>query len=120
MMKLIAAAGLALAVAGAALAPAMAGDQDFNLKNRTGATIKRVFISPSRSSHWGDDVLGRDTLGAGENVRIHFSHDARACHYDLRVKFEDGASAEWSDFNLCKITKITLKYEHHQPTAEYE
>jgi hypothetical protein len=120
MMKHLAAAGLALALTGAVSAPVFAGDQDFTLKNRTGDTIRRVFVSPSRSSKWGPDVLGRDTLADGESVRIHFPHDARACHYDLRVTFQGGGSADWADFNLCKVSKITLKYEHHRPTAEYQ
>ncbi len=119
MFKTFAAAGLALAVAASA-ASAFAGQQDFELKNRTGDTIKRVFVSPSKSSHWGGDVLGRDTLGNGEKVLIHFPHDAQHCHYDLRVTWVGGGSAEWTDFNLCKVSKITLRYEHHEATAEYE
>ena len=62
---------LALMLAGGALsaAPAMAQNR-FWLVNNSGLTIERAYVSPSRLSDWGSDILGRTTLSAGDQVRV--------------------------------------------------
>ena len=48
-----------------------AGDQDFVLVNKTGVEIHALHVSPSDKEEWGDDILGKDTLGDGESAEIH-------------------------------------------------
>jgi hypothetical protein len=112
----------ALAVSVLPSASAAQGVQDFKLKNRTGYVINEVYVAPTRSSDWEEDVLGRDVLDDGESVDIHFSPREDVCHYDIRVVYSDGDDAEWSDFNLCVVSKISLFYNFFtgETTAEYE
>jgi hypothetical protein len=121
MLKILAGVGLAAAMTFAATA-ALAGDQDFNLKNKTGYTIKKLYISAVSTNAWEEDVLGRDTLADGEEVDIKFAHDEATCHWDMKVEFEDESTAEWSNFNLCNISAIDIKYDKasNTTTAEYE
>jgi hypothetical protein len=121
MLKILAGVGLAAAVV-LSTAPAFAGDQDFNLKNQTGYTIKKLYISAVSTNAWEEDILGRDTLANGEEADIKFSHEEAACHWDMKVEFEDGSSAEWGNFNLCNINAIDIKYDKdtNTTTAEYE
>ena len=58
-ITLVAATALMAVMASPALAESK---QDFDLVNRTGYTIDKVFVSPSNSKDWDDDVLGRDVL----------------------------------------------------------
>src|SRR4051794_30054052 len=67
-ITLVAATALMAVMASPALAESK---QDFDLVNRTGYTIDKVFVSPSNSKDW-DDVLGRDVLGENETVHIRF------------------------------------------------
>ena len=84
---LVAAAALLVVTASTAFAD---GKQDFDLVNRTGYTIDKVFVSPSNSNDWEDDVLGRDVLDDGEKVHIRFNRAAKSCKWDLKVVYSDG------------------------------
>ncbi|MDE2429846.1 MAG: hypothetical protein KGM99_14055 [Burkholderiales bacterium] len=89
---------------------AIAGDADFTLVNRTGYPIRSVYIAPAKSKTWGNDRLGDGILENKQSRLIKFSDKAR-CTQSLNVTFDDdGSEVEWDDFNLCELTKITLKY----------
>lgn len=98
------------------------GQQDFRLINATGYSIAEVYVAPSKSSEWEEDVMGRDMLGVDEEVDITFDPREDVCHYDLKVRFADGDEAEWYDFNLCQVSWIRLHYNNKtgDTTAEYE
>jgi hypothetical protein len=122
MLKTIAGAAAAVALVGFASTPAFAGAQDFNLKNETGETITKVFISAVEKNDWEENVLGEDKLEEGASVDIKFAHSETDCHWDMKVEFEDGSSAEWPNFHLCEINAIDIKYDKasNTATAEYE
>lgn len=89
---------------------AFAGDADFTLVNRTGYTIREVYISPAKSGSWGKDRLGDGTLVDSRQRLFKFS-DKASCKQDLQVIFDDdGSDVVWEGFDLCTIEKITLKY----------
>ena len=97
-----------------------AGDQDFVLVNKTGVEIHSLHVSPSDKEEWGEDILGKDTLGNGESVEIKFSPKEDSEKWDLRVADKEGNSIEWSDLNLLKISKLTLHYNDGKATADVE
>ncbi|HEV7371318.1 hypothetical protein [Arenibaculum sp.] len=110
---------LGLAVSSAALAQGM---QDFRLVNRTGYDIREVYVSPTSTDSWEEDVMGKDFFGNGTFVDINFHPATSACEYDLKVVYTDDEEAVWEDFDLCTITAITLFYDNktRTTTAEYE
>jgi len=94
-----------------------AGAQDFTLDNRTGSEITEVYVSPSASDDWQNDVLGEGTLPNRHHVHITFQRNARPTHWDLKVVFADGNSSAWTHFNLKEISTITLEADG---TASFE
>ncbi len=90
---------------------------DFTLVNRTGLTIMEVYLSPTNSDEWGEDVMGKDVLANREKVDIVFSSTETECNWDLKVVDEDDDSIEWTKLNLCTASEITLMYEGKKPTA---
>jgi len=104
----------AFAVAAAAIlfaqAPAIAGDQDFDVVNKTGYPIKHLHVSEANNNSWEEDVLGRDVLNDGESFELKFAKGEKTCKWDMKVVYDDGESAVWEDLNLCKISKITLRW----------
>lgn len=89
---------------------AVAGDADFTLLNRTGYTLREVYISPTHKNSWGDDRMGKSYLDNGKSRLFRFS-DKSSCKQDLKVVFDDDDSEViWEEFDLCEINKITLKY----------
>ena len=119
MIRMTLAAPIAIFAATAALSQ---GQQDFTLVNSTGYNIYEVYVAPTKSDDWEDDVMGRDILADGEEVEISFSPKERVCHYDIKVVWDDKSEAEWRQFNLCEVSRITLHYNHktNETTAEYE
>jgi hypothetical protein len=120
MRKIFAAAALAgLIGLGVPWGSARAdGKQDFTLVNQTGYQINKVFVSPSASNDWEEDVLGRDVLDDGESVNIVFHRNTTGCKWDLKVVYsDDDSSAVWQGFNICAISKITIHYNKKTDTT---
>jgi hypothetical protein len=104
-----------------AAAPATSGAaQDFMLVNKTGVIIDKLFISPSDTDDWEEDILGQDVLADGASLDIKFKRSEKAAKWDLKIEDSKGASIEWNDLNLLEIEKITLRYDGKKATAETE
>jgi len=101
-----------------ATAIARAGKQDFVLHNETGVEIHEVYVSPVTAGDWEEDVLGKDTLPAGESVKITFDDRDKHSHWDLKIVDGKGNSIEWHDLNLIEITELTLHYKEGKAWAD--
>lgn len=110
MKSSIAAFAVAAATVLFAQAPAFAGDQDFDVVNKTGYPIKHLHVSEANNNSWEEDVLGRDVLNDGESFELKFAKGEKTCKWDMKVVYDDGESAVWEDLNLCKISKVTLRW----------
>src|SRR3954463_3952651 len=87
------------------------GKQDFVLHNQTGVELHSLYVSPHSADDWEQDILGRDTLPAGETVKITFNHRDQHVHWDLKVTDKDGNALEWYDLNLIEIEEVTLHWD---------
>ena len=96
---------LSLAVTNAASAQ---GRQDFTLVNRTGYQINELYIGPSSSDNWGEDLMPRSVLPDRAALDITFSRRSAGCLWDIRVVYADGDDAEFEQVNLCRLTRLTL------------
>jgi hypothetical protein len=112
----IAAIGLSIAT----MSLAFAGDQDFTVVNKTGVEIHKLFVAPHSSDEWGEDILGKDTLGDGESVDIKFGNRAKAAHWDLKIEDSKGNYVTWESLNLLEISKVTLHFKDGSATADVE
>jgi hypothetical protein len=102
---------------------AQEGKQDFKLVNKTGYEIKEVYVSPSKSEDWEEDILGEGVLGDLEARNIHFHRSATSCHWDLKVVYsEDSSSAIWNGIDLCSVEKIIIHYDKDadKTSADFE
>lgn len=114
MRKIILASALLMA---AYSSPALAGEQDFKLVNKTGYQIDEVYVSRASSKSWGKDMMGRDALGDGDAVDLSFNAPDSVCRWDMKVKYNDGDTAEWSNLNLCNIDTVTLYWDRKNQTT---
>jgi hypothetical protein len=99
---------------------AFASDADFTLINKTGYQIDDVYVSPTKADEWGKDIMGKDALADGEKVDIVFPHGDGKCKFDVKVKYNDGDTAEWGDVDLCEYSAITLHWDGKNTTATGE
>jgi len=100
--------------------PALASDADFTLVNKTGYQIDDVYVSPTKADEWGNDIMGKDALADSEKVNIVFPHGDGKCKFDIKVKYNDGDTAEWGDVDLCEYSAITLHWDGKNTTATGE
>ena len=102
MIATAAAAALCLAI------PASAGQQDFTLHNNSSRTMKSLYVSPHSADHWGPDILGQDTLAAGDSVSVHFDRDESECNWDVKGDFDGGGTAEVDDVDFCTVSEVNF------------
>jgi hypothetical protein len=104
------------------VAPAKAElNLDFTLVNKTGYPIKELYIGPTSSDDWGDNLLKR-SLKDEQSFDLTFSPKATAKKWDIKVVYEDGDKAQWLGYKLEEISKITLFWdnEKQKSTAKTE
>ena len=94
-----------------ATAFARSGKQDFVLHNQTGVEIHSLYVSPHSADDWEEDILGKDTLAAGDSLKITFDDRDKHVHWDLKVTDKEGNSLEWYDLNLIEIDEVTLHWD---------
>jgi len=112
--------GLVVSALMALSAPSYAAEakQDFQLVNKTGYDISNVYVSPTKSDDWEEDVLGQDMLQDGERVTIRFKRATRTCKWDLKVVYDDDDStAVWSNIDLCSVARVTIRYNRKSDTT---
>ncbi|MBN9562521.1 MAG: hypothetical protein J0H14_17615 [Alphaproteobacteria bacterium] len=116
-MQLVQLTLVAAALVAAFAASALASEADFKLVNRTGYQIDSVYVSPASSKSWGRDIMGRDAVADGESVKITFPHRDAVCHFDIKVKYNDGDEAEWGNVDLCQYETVSLFWDGKQTRA---
>jgi hypothetical protein len=84
------------------------GGPGFALANFSGTTLRAVYVSPSESEGWEENILGGDELADGATVAIGFSPDEKAASWDVRVEAVDNHYAEWKGLDLRDVSRITL------------
>jgi hypothetical protein len=94
--------------------------QDFTIVNKTGVVINELYVAPSESDEWEEDVLGRDALDVDEECDIQFHAKEDVCKWDLKIADEDGNYLYWENIDLCKWSKITLHWDGEKGTAKCE
>src|SRR5262245_21434220 len=81
---------IALALIGMS-AIATAADFYVDITNRTGYTIRYMYVSPAKSESWEEDVLGDDVLMNGKTQRVNL-RGYKSSVFDIKLVDEDGDS----------------------------
>jgi len=84
---------------------------DFDLVNKTGWGIKEVYVSPSASDDWEENIL-KAPLKDGETLEVTFHPKLSAKKWDLKIVWVDGGDAVfWRGCDLSEISKLSLFYD---------
>lgn len=88
---------------------ALAGDQDFVLNNETGFEIHELYVSPTSTNEWEEDVLGADTLADGESTTITFDDAEEEGNWDIMIRDAEGNEHFWHNIDLINTAEITIQ-----------
>jgi len=91
--------------------------QDFTITNYTGVTIMHLYISPSKSAEWGEDILGVDYFSTDTYIPIKFGPNADFCFYDIRVTDKDNNYMDFNEINLCQWSELELYFDQNTATG---
>jgi hypothetical protein len=112
-----------LALVGLTATARAESELDFTLVNKTGYGIKEVYIAPSASTTWEENIID-EVLENGEEVEVKF--DPKGKHpakWDIMIVFvDDNEKVYWKGAKLTEISKLTLTYnrETGQTSAAVE
>ena len=88
---------------------AFADPRDFTLRNRSAVDIAYVYVSPSASDDWGDDIMGTDILPSGESLDVSFDRfEGARCAYDIKVVGTSGEVGYLYKVDLCSVSTVTF------------
>lgn len=92
-----------------ATAAAGVAEVKFNLENATSYTLTHLYLSPAATDEWENDILGEQTVAAGETAEVSIDDGVESCMYDLRADFDDGDAIDVRGVDVCKIEGTTVK-----------
>jgi hypothetical protein len=88
---------------------ALASPQEFIIINNTGHNICALYIAPSNTNDWQDNLLEQAILGIADQATFPFHRNEPATFWDVRVVYENGFSDNWKRCQLRKQLFVTLK-----------
>ena len=101
---IVAASALAFAVLSAV--PAAAQSYAVRFQNNSGATVYRLYSSPTNNNNWEQDLLGSNVLYPGQGLDV-VIHNVSNCYYDVLVEFESGSSFT-DTWDICSYNQYTI------------
>jgi len=91
------------------VAQAQAQDVEFSLINNSSHTLTYLYVAPSNTEEWGDDLLGDSgILEAGYEATVFIGDGSDQCLYDLRFETAEGAELDVFEVDICALNSYTL------------
>lgn len=78
----------------------------FWLVNETGRVIEQAYVSSSRVTDWGPDILGTSVLPAGQRVWV--TPNFGDCVLDVRITYQGGGEETRMQVNACGLSQIVF------------
>jgi hypothetical protein len=93
----------------AAPRPSPEADPSFTFVNRSGETIREIYVSLTSDRNWGRDRLGpRQILPAGASMPIPLPRIG-VCTVDMRVVYMDGRALEQRNVETCRVRSFAWR-----------
>jgi len=87
--------------------PATASEQrPVIITNHASLPIQELYVSPSTSGEWGEDLLGHQMIDPGAQASV--AHDS-VCIADLRVVFTNLAGEDRRQIDICVHSEIVIE-----------
>ena len=90
----------------ATVTTAEADIQDFYVRNNGKTYVYYIYVSPTYSDSWEEDVLGTEVLPPRTEILIQMQGYGRQCMFDIKVEDEHGRSREFYDVDLCSVLYV--------------
>ena len=88
---------------------ASAANRKVDVVNDTGLTMSEFYASNTGADDWEEDILGSDTLDAGDTFEIDIDDGTGACKFDFKAVFTNGTSHVQRAINVCSVSTFTYR-----------
>lgn len=100
-----------------------ADERNVTVVNGTGYPIKFLGFNNPGDNDWSDNELG-GVLQDGGSVYVKFNNADKGCVWNFRISWAEAGYPDvlWRNIDLCKIDKLTLRYDRasDKTSAEME
>ena len=80
----------------------------YDVVNNTGVTLVDVYVTPSETNHWGNDILPNHLFENGMTISVTIPADyGTTCMFDMKITDAAGGSVIFSGIDACRL--VTLK-----------
>ena len=83
-------------------APPPGGVHTLALTNSGGAVVSAVYVAPTGSLDFSDDLLGRQVASVGKTVRVTVKDPSGSCVFDVQFLMVDGTVVTRKGVNVCQ------------------
>ncbi len=81
----------------------------FFVTNNTGLTLNNIYVTPSETGNWGNDILPNDLFEASTSVRVDIPADYGAtCAFDMKITDLAGNYITFKGMDACKLHTLIL------------
>ena len=105
-LTVLAIAGMATAQTAPASPPA--GDHNLALVNSGGAVVSAVYVAPTGSPDFSDDLLGKQVASVGKTVHVKVKDPGGSCVFDVQFLMADGTTVTRKAVNVCQSGSYTF------------
>jgi hypothetical protein len=81
----------------------------FFVTNNTGLTLNNIYVTPTETVNWGDDILPNDLFESGSSVRVDIpSTYGASCSFDMKITDLEGNAVTFTGMDACKLHTLIL------------
>ncbi len=81
----------------------------YDVVNNTGVTLVDVFVSPSETSNWGNDILPNNLFENGSTITVTIPAEyGSSCLFDMKITDAVGGHITFTGIDACKLVKLQI------------
>jgi hypothetical protein len=81
----------------------------YDVVNNTGVTLVDVYVTPSETSNWGQDILPNDLFENGSTISVTIPADyGETCKFDMKITDLAGGHITFTGIDACRLIKLQI------------
>jgi hypothetical protein len=81
----------------------------YDVVNNTGVTLVDIFVTPSETSHWGNDILPNNVFENGSTITVTIPADyGSTCLFDMKITDAVSGHVTFTGIDACRLIKLQI------------
>src|SRR5436190_1412550 len=84
----------------------------FKIKNNTGVTLNNLYVTPSETTTWGNDILPQSMFDDQATVTVSIPADyGSTCKFDIKITDVPGNYVYFKNVDACTLKLLTIHWD---------